>query len=195
MQVGPQFWQVPDATSLSRLLDECRGSRHLRNGAIASDCHGLPQLLPRIALRHGEVLWILEQLGFQGTARDSTFYEYSPSDWLAPRSKLRAFADRDPLPNPSVNTLENGEWYRRKPLHELVQDGARHGEVWLRPGRFGRLLRRSDASSGALQCLNQGRGHFLSITAKAVRGPTYVLAGPVSCFVQLEKPPLAESEA
>jgi hypothetical protein len=39
----------------------------------------LPKSLPRIALHHGETLWVLSQLGFQGAASKSTFYEYIKS--------------------------------------------------------------------------------------------------------------------
>lgn len=39
----------------------------------------LPKSLPRIALHHGETLWVLSRLGFQGAASKSTFYEYIKS--------------------------------------------------------------------------------------------------------------------
>jgi hypothetical protein len=45
--------------------------------SIASD--ELPAILPNIGLHHGEALWVLSQLGFQGTASKSTFYEYIKS--------------------------------------------------------------------------------------------------------------------
>jgi hypothetical protein len=45
--------------------------------SIASD--ELPAKLPNIGLHHGEALWVLSQLGFQGTASKSTFYEYIKS--------------------------------------------------------------------------------------------------------------------
>jgi len=44
----------------------------------AEDDH-LPKALPRIELRHGEALWVLSRLGFQGAATKSTFYEYIKS--------------------------------------------------------------------------------------------------------------------
>jgi hypothetical protein len=40
---------------------------------------GLPKTLPKIELRHGQALWVLSRLGFQGTASKSTFYEYVKS--------------------------------------------------------------------------------------------------------------------
>jgi hypothetical protein len=39
----------------------------------------LPDQLPEIALQHGEALWVLANLGFQGGASKSTFYEYIKS--------------------------------------------------------------------------------------------------------------------
>lgn len=39
----------------------------------------LPKSLPHIALHHGETLWVLSRLGFQGVASNSTFYEYIKS--------------------------------------------------------------------------------------------------------------------
>jgi hypothetical protein len=39
----------------------------------------LPASLPRIELHHGEALWVLSCLGFQGSASKSTFYEYIKS--------------------------------------------------------------------------------------------------------------------
>jgi hypothetical protein len=41
--------------------------------------HKLPDRLPKIQLRHGEALWVLSHLGFQGGASKSTFYEYIKS--------------------------------------------------------------------------------------------------------------------
>ena len=49
------------------------------------DTHGqaayeaLPNALPEIELHHGEALWVLARLGFQGAASKSTFYEYIKS--------------------------------------------------------------------------------------------------------------------
>jgi hypothetical protein len=46
-------------------------------GAFAQRSHrGLPKALPQLELRHGEAVWVLARLGFQGTASKSTFYEY-----------------------------------------------------------------------------------------------------------------------
>jgi hypothetical protein len=39
----------------------------------------LPESLPNIGLHHGEALWVLARLGFQGAASKSTFYEYIKS--------------------------------------------------------------------------------------------------------------------
>jgi hypothetical protein len=39
----------------------------------------LPKTLPEIELHHGEALWVLSRLGFQGVASKSTFYEYIKS--------------------------------------------------------------------------------------------------------------------
>jgi hypothetical protein len=39
----------------------------------------LPKVLPPIKLHHGEALWVLARLGFQGKASKSTFYEYIKS--------------------------------------------------------------------------------------------------------------------
>jgi len=39
----------------------------------------LPRTLPKINLNHGQALWVLSQLGFRGTASESTFHEYIKS--------------------------------------------------------------------------------------------------------------------
>jgi hypothetical protein len=39
----------------------------------------LPAALPKIELRHGEAVWVLEQLGFRGNTSKKTFYEYVKS--------------------------------------------------------------------------------------------------------------------
>jgi hypothetical protein len=39
----------------------------------------LPRSLPRLRLYHGQALWVLTQLGFQGTASERTFKEYIKS--------------------------------------------------------------------------------------------------------------------
>ena len=38
-----------------------------------------PKVLPPIKLHHGEAMWVLTHLGFQGNASKSTFYEYVKS--------------------------------------------------------------------------------------------------------------------
>lgn len=54
-----------------------RATRHRALPRVADDA--LPKSLPPIELRHGEALWALTQLGFQGTASESTFSEYVKS--------------------------------------------------------------------------------------------------------------------
>jgi hypothetical protein len=39
----------------------------------------LPKAVPAIKLHHGEAIWVLSQLGYQGAATKSTFYEYIKS--------------------------------------------------------------------------------------------------------------------
>ena len=40
---------------------------------------GLPRLLPEIAVSHGQAVWVLREMGFQGGASETTFYEYIKS--------------------------------------------------------------------------------------------------------------------
>jgi hypothetical protein len=49
---------------------------HHRNQASSGD---LPKRAPRIALHHGQALWLLTELGFRGGAAQSTFFEYIKS--------------------------------------------------------------------------------------------------------------------
>jgi hypothetical protein len=51
--------------------------RASNNGATSYE--DLPKTLPAIKLHHGEAIWVLSQLGYQGTATKSTFYEYIKS--------------------------------------------------------------------------------------------------------------------
>jgi hypothetical protein len=53
-----------------------RSRNGLNTSAALAD---LPETLPKIELRHGEALWVLSRLGFQGNASKSTFYEYIKS--------------------------------------------------------------------------------------------------------------------
>jgi hypothetical protein len=46
---------------------------------LRSSHEELPASLPEITLQHGEALWVLANLGFQGAASKSTFYEYIKS--------------------------------------------------------------------------------------------------------------------
>jgi hypothetical protein len=47
-------------------------------GSSARATH-LPKELAQINLHHGEAVWLMAHLGFQGAASDSTFYEYIKS--------------------------------------------------------------------------------------------------------------------
>jgi hypothetical protein len=46
---------------------------------VCASSKDLPNFLPDIELHHGEALWVLAELGFQGGATKSTFYEYIKS--------------------------------------------------------------------------------------------------------------------
>jgi hypothetical protein len=46
---------------------------------VYPSCEGLPESLPNIKLHHGEAVWVLAQLGFQGRAHKTTFQEYIKS--------------------------------------------------------------------------------------------------------------------
>jgi len=54
-------------------------------GAVVNDpgssatTRRLPKELTRIRLHHGEAVWVMSRLGFQGTASHNTFYEYVKS--------------------------------------------------------------------------------------------------------------------
>ena len=50
-----------------------------RRIAVPLASEDLPAKLPNIGLHHGEALWVLSLLGFQGDASKSTFYEYIKS--------------------------------------------------------------------------------------------------------------------
>jgi hypothetical protein len=50
-----------------------------KRSSSTSTVSGLPATLPDIQLHHGEAIWVLSQLGFQGGASKSTFYEYIKS--------------------------------------------------------------------------------------------------------------------
>jgi hypothetical protein len=54
--------------------------RFSNNGASAQMSHeDLPKTLPAIELHHGEAIWVMSQLGYQGATTKSTFYEYIKS--------------------------------------------------------------------------------------------------------------------
>jgi hypothetical protein len=46
---------------------------------LRSEADLLPDKLPPIRLRHGQVLWLLTELGYRGTVSKGTFYEYIKS--------------------------------------------------------------------------------------------------------------------
>jgi len=48
-------------------------------GHLRSAGDRLPQTLPKIRLRHGQVLWLLTELGYRGDVSESAFYEYIKS--------------------------------------------------------------------------------------------------------------------
>ena len=52
-----------------------------RNSSVqrSDDDDFLPAKLPSIRLRHGQVLWLLTELGYRGTVSKSAFYEYIKS--------------------------------------------------------------------------------------------------------------------
>jgi hypothetical protein len=60
---------------LAALKAHMKASRHHASAKADS----LPDRLPNIELRHGQALWVLSRLGFQGNATKSTFYEYIKS--------------------------------------------------------------------------------------------------------------------
>ena len=54
--------------------------RFSNNGASAQMSHeDLPNTLPAIELHHGEAIWVMSRLGYQGATTKSTFYEYIKS--------------------------------------------------------------------------------------------------------------------
>jgi hypothetical protein len=54
--------------------------RRVRDSSV-QDRHDnlLPAKLPCIRLRHGQVLWLLTELGYRGTVSETTFFEYIKS--------------------------------------------------------------------------------------------------------------------
>jgi hypothetical protein len=64
------------ATAVSAAL-EARMNASTRRASANADV--LPEKLPKIELRHGQALWVLSHLGFQGSVSKSTFYEYIKS--------------------------------------------------------------------------------------------------------------------
>jgi hypothetical protein len=54
--------------------------RSAKKGARAQTSYeDLPKALPAIELHHGEAIWVLSRLGYQGAVTKSTFYEYIKS--------------------------------------------------------------------------------------------------------------------
>jgi hypothetical protein len=58
--------------------EETMGAVKVDPGSSATTRH-VPKELTRIRLHHGEAVWVMSRLGFQGTASHSTFYEYVKS--------------------------------------------------------------------------------------------------------------------
>ena len=59
---------------------ETNSRRRARDSSLQDgDDDRLPTKLPRITLRHGQVLWLLAELGYRGTVRKSAFFEYIKS--------------------------------------------------------------------------------------------------------------------
>lgn len=56
-----------------------RGAPTLRVQPVRWSADTPDREIPEFNLRHGQAVWVLSQLGFQGTATDSTFYEYIKS--------------------------------------------------------------------------------------------------------------------
>jgi len=50
-----------------------------RGARAQTSYQDLPKALPAIKLHHGEAIWMLSRLGYQGAATKSTFYEYIKS--------------------------------------------------------------------------------------------------------------------
>ncbi len=46
---------------------------------LGGKADSLPEKLPPIILRHGQALWLLTEIGYPGSVRTSTFYEYIKS--------------------------------------------------------------------------------------------------------------------
>jgi hypothetical protein len=58
---------------------ECSATHNKVGGLTPKPPASLPRTLPKINLNHGQALWVLSQLGFRGTASESTFHEYIKS--------------------------------------------------------------------------------------------------------------------
>ena len=54
-------------------------SRRLLRSASQDDDAPLPTKLPRVRLRHGQALWLLNELGYRGAVSESAFFEYIKS--------------------------------------------------------------------------------------------------------------------
>ncbi len=75
---GPLF--SGGAPPLTYVLQSQEAMRASNRGARKQTSYeGLPKALPPINLHHGEAIWVLSRLGYQGKATKSTFYEYIKS--------------------------------------------------------------------------------------------------------------------
>jgi hypothetical protein len=64
------------------MVRKMNSQRHPQNSSRPSlqDVDGvLPKKLPEIQLRHGQVLWLLTELGYRGVVSESAFFEYIKS--------------------------------------------------------------------------------------------------------------------
>ncbi len=64
------------------MVRKMNSQRHPRNSSRPSpqDVDGvLPKKLPEIQLKHGQVLWLLTELGYRGVVSESAFFEYIKS--------------------------------------------------------------------------------------------------------------------
>jgi hypothetical protein len=69
----------PGRSIMVRVKVECSATHNAVGGLTPKPPTSLPRTLPKINLNHGQALWVLSQLGFRGTASESTFHEYIKS--------------------------------------------------------------------------------------------------------------------
>ena len=69
-----------DAAQHGSTLTQMNSRRRTRNSSLHDrDDDLLPAKLPSIRLRHGQVLWLLTELGYRGAVSESAFFEYIKS--------------------------------------------------------------------------------------------------------------------